>query len=271
MLIHSTLPEKYKSNIDDIYNHYKNNNLSGEGSVHYWINDIENDQLVRKINIIRNAEEIKDEIKKQYPDYSILSVHESDEVYLSVSPSKRVGSDIGLSDCHYDAPFKYIYQGGNVFLRAILALNENRTVYTQVEDKTSRLSTGDYNIIRYNEDYHCVHGSIPENSNRILLKLHFIAVPPNTSDYWIKFCKYINNSWTHYSRELMRDSIKPDNLIGFLKQYLVLFGTFVWKYIKIIIFICLLLPILWLNSRFLIYQKLSKKFKILRKKKRLLP
>ena len=102
MLIHSTLPEKYKSNIDDIYNHYKNNNLSGEGSVHYWINDIENDQLVRKINIIRNAEEIKDEIKKHYPDYSILSVHESDEVYLSVSPSKRVGSDIGLSDCHYD-------------------------------------------------------------------------------------------------------------------------------------------------------------------------
>lgn len=235
MLIHNSLPDSYKPHINFVYNYYKENNLSGEGSVHYWINSIQNKSLLDHINHIRNSPEIIYELQKNYPDYSIIPVHESDEIYFSVSPSKRQGSDIGLSDCHYDAPFKYVYQGGNVFLRAILALNENNTVYTQVEDKTSLLSMGDYNIIRYNEDYHCVHGSIPENSNRILLKIHFIATPPNANPFWTDFCRYINNNWTHFSRELMRDSIKPDTFSGYFKQYLVLLGTFVWKYVNIIL------------------------------------
>ena len=249
MLIHNTLPEEYKQYIHSVYNHYKDNNLSGDGSVHYWIDNIENDVILESINHIRNAPEIIHELQNNYPGYSIVPVHESDEIYFSVSPSKRQGSDIGLSDCHYDAPFKYIYQGGNVFLRAILALNENNTVYTQVEDKTSLLSTGDYNVIQYNEDYHCVHGSIPPNSNRILLKIHFIAIPPNTNPFWTDFCRYINNAWTHYSRELMRDSIKPNTASGYFKQYLVLLGTFVWKYINcILLFLVAFLVVFWNRS-----------------------
>lgn len=241
MLIHDTLPSKYKHYIQFVYNNYKNNNLNGDTSLHYWIDNIKDEVLFEKINIIRNAPEIIRELEKNYPGHKIIPVHESDEIYFSVSPSKRQGSDIGLSDCHYDAPFKYIYQGGNVFLRAILALNENNTVYTQVEDKTSLLTTGDYNVIRYNEDYHCVHGSIPSNSNRILLKIHFIAIPPNTNPIWTDFCRYINNKWTHYSREMMRDSIKPETAQGYLKQYLVLLSGFTWNNINIILIILIFL------------------------------
>jgi hypothetical protein len=246
MLIHDTLPSKYTHNIQFVYNNYKNNNLNGESSLHYWIDNIKDKELLEKINIIRNAPEIIRELEKNYPGYKIITVHESDEIYFSVSPSKRQGSDIGLSDCHYDAPFKYIYQGGNVFLRAILALNENNTVYTQVEDKTSLLSTGDYNVIRYNEDYHCVHGSIPANSNRILLKIHFIAIPPDTNPIWSDFCRYINNNWTHFSREMMRDSIKPETVQGYFKQYLVLISGFTWNNINIILIIfAFLILVFW--------------------------
>jgi hypothetical protein len=147
-----------------------------------------------------------------------------------VSPSHIHGSDITLSDCHYDAPFKYIYQEGNIFLRLILSVNENKTVYTQIEDATSLLSTGDYNIIDYNQDYHCVHGKIPKNKDRVLLKLHYIAKPKYSTDISTEFCKYINDSWTHLSRELMRDSINPITLTQHVKKNIVLFSRFIWNY-----------------------------------------
>ena len=193
MLIHNQLPITYDESINYVYEHYKNENVTGEKSIHYWIDDVNNKELMKHLNCLRNATEIKKQIALNYPNHNVLSVHSSDEIYLSVSPSHRQGSDITLSDCHYDAPFKYIYQEGNVFLRLILSVNENKTVYTQVEDATSLLSTGDYNIIDYNQDYHCVHGKIPKNKDRVLLKLHYIAQPKYSTDISTEFCKYINN------------------------------------------------------------------------------
>lgn len=229
MLIQDNLPNKYINSINYIYEKYKNINIGGTNSIHYWINEIQDKELKYHLNRLRNAQEIKNTIKRNYQKYTIESSHNSDEIYLSVSPTDRVGSDITLSDCHYDAPFKYIYQGGCKFLRVILALNENKSVYTQVEDSTSILSTGDYNIIDYNADYHCVRGNINKKKNRILLKLHFIVIPPNTDKRWSIFSKYINDRWTHFSRNMMRDSIEPNNNIAYIKKYTVLSARFFWN------------------------------------------
>ena len=40
MLIHNTLPKKYFNSIEYVYNYYKNKNLEGNHSVHYWINQV---------------------------------------------------------------------------------------------------------------------------------------------------------------------------------------------------------------------------------------
>lgn len=244
MLIHNSLPTSYNNSINYIYNNYKDENISGEGSMHYWINNINNKELEYHVNRIRNAPEIKNTIKKHYPEHNLELSTDTDEVYLSVSPSNREGSDIALSDCHYDAPFKYIYQGNCKFLRLIIALNENNNVYTQVDDETSLLTTGDYNIIDYNKTYHCVHGKIPENKNRIMLKLHYIAVPNNTNKIWIDFCRNINNWWNHLSRETMRHSIKPSNLTEYIKKYIVLLSRLIWNYMFFLLFFLIFLFIL---------------------------
>ena len=45
MLIHNTLPSKYNHYIQFVYNNYKNNNLNGDSSLHYWIDNIKDELL----------------------------------------------------------------------------------------------------------------------------------------------------------------------------------------------------------------------------------
>ena len=229
MLIQNNLPPKYKNSIRYVYNYFKDFNQGGQESVHYWVNDISHNELKFHLERIRNAPEMKASIAQFYKGHLIEPSHQSDEVYLSVSPTSRKGSDIALSDCHYDAPFQYVHQGGCRFLRLILALNHNQDVFTEVGGVKSLLSTGDYNVLDYNADYQCVHGSIPKARDRLLLKLHFVVVPPGTNKRWVHFCKSINNWWTHFSREMMRDAISPQSAGAHTKKYLVLAARWLWN------------------------------------------
>lgn len=162
-------------------------------------------------------------------------------MYLSVSPDKRTGSDNALSDCHYDAPFAWVPQGGNLFIRMILALNYNDSVYTQVGPHTSTLSTGDYNVIDYNRDYHCVKGAIPAGRYRLLLKLHFVLIPKGSSVAATAFCRNINNSWIHASRNIMNMSIQPSTLPEYATAFLVESSRIIYNHSSVTIFLLLLL------------------------------
>lgn len=211
MLIEGKLPSKYGNYADLVKNYYlKKDGEDRSVSKHYWINKEQGD-IKQILDTLRNAPEIKETLQKAYPDYKIQPVHSSDEVYISVDPSLRKNSDIALSDCHYDAPFKYVYQCGNIFTRVILGLTENKTIYTTIGDKKSLLSTLDFNAMDYNSDYHCVEGNIPKGDIRILLKLHFLCIHPQSSNTCISFTQNLNDWWTHFSREVMRQSAKPTN------------------------------------------------------------
>ena len=80
MLIHNSLPTSYNNSINYIYNNYKDENLSGESSIHYWINNIDNKELQYHINRIRNATEIKNTTKKHYPEHNVETSTDTDEV-----------------------------------------------------------------------------------------------------------------------------------------------------------------------------------------------
>lgn len=62
MLIQDNLPNKYINSINYIYEKYKNINIGGTNSIHYWINEIQNKELKYHINRLRNAQEIKNTI-----------------------------------------------------------------------------------------------------------------------------------------------------------------------------------------------------------------
>jgi hypothetical protein len=119
-------------------------------------------------------------------------------------------SDRVLVDCHYDSPYE-VYRGSEqVRPRMILALNDNSTVFTQVGDKTSKLSTGDFNGIEYNRDYHCVRGTIPNGKTRLMLKIHFIVIPErNAGNFQYKWsCVYqldVGQSFTISSCEFRHE------------------------------------------------------------------
>lgn len=211
MLIEGKLPSSYKAAAQYIEDYYKGHN--NDTSTHYWIDKIEDQSLRLRFEELRNAQEIKQALVQAYPDYDIIPVQSSDEVYISVDPSKRKFSDIALSDCHYDAPFKYVPQCGNIFIRVIMSVTENKTTFTTIGDKTSLLDRLDFNAMDYNSDYHCVKGFIPENQTRILLKLHFLCIHPESSKACVSFTRYINDKWTHFSREAMRMSAAPSNML----------------------------------------------------------
>lgn len=255
MLIQGTLSDAYLKYASYICEYFANiHKGSVTSSVHYWIDSITDRDLRFALDALRNANGIKEQIQTAYAGYSVLNVPSSDEVYISVDPSKRKNSDVALSDCHYDAPFKYVPQCGNKFIRIILALNENNTTFTTVEDKTSTLSTLDFNGIDYNNDFHCVQGYIPKDKVRILLKLHFLCVHPGSSVWCANFTEGINDKWTHISRELMRRSAQPQTFTDHALSYVIQTARYTYNNSNIILVaaVCVILG-------FVVYDHLTKK------------
>lgn len=219
MLIEGKLPDSYARDAQFVEEFFTG--VGNDTSSHYWIDKINDPELRKRLERLRNAREIPESLQRYYRQYTIVPVKSSDEIYLSVDPSKRKNSDVALSDCHYDAPFKYVPQCGNVFVRVILAITENSTTFTTIDDKTSILTTLEFNAMDYNRDYHCVQGYIPDGTVRILLKLHFLCVSPTSPQRCSEFTRYINDKWTHLSREAMRLSASPDNVIEKTIGYLI--------------------------------------------------
>jgi len=178
---------------------------------HVWINEVEPGKFRDRLESVRQNKIILDAIMKQFPGSTIESVMESDELYWSVSPKDALGSDRSLVDCHYDAPFAILPTGGVTYYRIIIAMNENNTVTTvfPTEGKNVMMNTGDFHGLDYNKDFHCVEGSIPSNKYRVLLKLHYLIIPENTSQIWIDWVRSINLGWTKLSRNMMRMSADP--------------------------------------------------------------
>ena len=241
MLIQGKIPESNEMTI--LQNHYKSN---GKTTDHEWIDEIKDPYIKNAIDTLRNSPIIRETILKNYPGWSIRPVPSTDEVFVSVSPVDAKASDRVLVDCHYDSPLKLI-EGPSRFVRVILALNDNSTVFTQVGDKTSKLTTGDFNVIEYNRDYHCVRGTIPSDKTRLMLKIHFIVIPKGTPEIFNQWLVFINWLWAKVSRLFMNFSRSPSNPLEYLIAYLIRTVTFI--YAKIWYFTALFIAAWYLNKR----------------------
>jgi hypothetical protein len=180
---------------------------------HEWINKVEPSDYRNALDSVRNDPEIYAKINARFPNSTIKTASEVDEIYWAVSPKGAVGSDRSLVDCHYDSPFALFPTGGVIFYRVIIACNENNTVTTVFPDENTKVKMGpkDFHGLDYNKDIHCVEGEIPEGKFRILLKLHYIVIPEGKEMYepWVR---WLNVSWTVLSREAMRMSANPQNI-----------------------------------------------------------
>jgi len=189
---------------------------------HEWINKVEAGDYRTALDKVRTDPTILNTIHKQFPHATIKPATEADEVYWAVSPKGATGSDRSLVDCHYDSPLAWIPTGGVIFYRVIIACNENNTVTTTFpnEDKRVKMNTKDFHGLDYNADLHCVEGAIPKDKYRVLLKMHYIIVPPDAQGYE-SFVKSMNVGWTVLSRETMRMSANPTNWYEYLVALIV--------------------------------------------------
>jgi len=206
---------KNTKNLQVISNYIYNNTRNKDIAHHMWINKIDSKEIYSILDKIRMSNDILNAIQTKFPNYRIKNVKEADEIYYGVSPKEAGYSDRSLVDCHYDAPFSKLNLGGVKFYRVIIACNENKTVNTQFPNDNISviMNTGEFHGLDYNEDLHCVYGSIPKNKYRVLLKLHYLIIPEHLPDnsFYEKYVEYINIKWTELSREFMRMSAKPEN------------------------------------------------------------
>lgn len=205
-----TLSQEFKIITDIASDRYKDIKIGH----HEWIDTLDDPKYKATIETIRTSDTIVGKIRENFPGATVKNVTEADEVYWAVSPKDAVGSDRSLVDCHYDSPFGWFPTGGVIFYRVIIAMNENTEVSTLFPDEKVRvqMSTGDFHGLDYNRDYHCVEGKIPPGKVRILLKLHYVIIPEG-QESWVDYVRWINVKWTQISRETMRMSAKPQNIL----------------------------------------------------------
>lgn len=237
------------SDLDDITKYMINNSKNENGnyvSNHIWVDKIQNKLIYNIVDKVRDSKDISNAIKINYPNHTIKSIKESDEIYFAVSPKDANGSDRSLVDCHYDAPFGGLPNFGVIFYRIIVACNKNESVTTLFPNDNIevKMSTGDFHGLDYNKDYHCAEGEIPENKNRVLLKLHYILVPDsNSSSSSENYVRFINTKWTTLSREFMRTSSNPNNILEYIMGFIVNILRFYFNNIILLIAIIIIIKL----------------------------
>lgn len=235
----SIITGKYKE-INDLYkitDYMIENSINDKGNFvanHTWVNSINGkNKIYTTINDVRISDDIYNIIKLRYPDHKIKNVTDSDEIYFAVSPKDASGSDRSLVDCHYDAPFSIVPTSNIIFYRVIIACNENKDVTTMFPNDNIgvKMNIGDFHGLDYNKDYHCADGEIPKDKHRVLLKLHYILIPNTYEDnsFSENYVRFINVQWTYFSREFMRMSAHPNNIIEHLMGFIVNFLRFYYN------------------------------------------
>ena len=229
---------------------------------HEWIDSVENSSYRDSLDRIRLNPTIFNKIHERFPNSTVKSVTEADEIYWAVSPVDAVGSDRSLVDCHYDAPFSWFPTGGVVFYRVIIACNENNTVTTifPKENVRVKMTTSDFHGLDYNKDWHCVEGAIPKGKHRVLLKMHYLIIPKG-SEAFESWVRWINVSWTIASRETMRMSANPNTPLEWFVAMIVSISRifFNYSYTSIII-IGIILAFIWYKPLFKVGGKRFSKY-----------
>jgi len=203
---------------------------------HEWIDKVEPSKYREALDAVRTDPVIFEKIKERFPNTTIKSVTEADEIYWAVSPKGATGSDRSLVDCHYDSPFALFPTGGITYYRVIIACNENNAVTTTFPDENIKVKMNekDFHGLDYNKDIHCVEGTIPEGTFRVLLKMHYLIIP-NGSEPYESWVRGINVGWTILSREAMRMSANPKYWYEYIVAFMVNFCRVVYNNIYMVL------------------------------------
>ena len=128
-------------------------------------------------------------------------VFDMNELY--VTRNKGICSDLVFETPHVDGPFFFI---PGVLLRCIYVVQENLSVITKIpkQDFNKSIRNNEFCMFDYHRDIHWIEiGENSENSDRIVLKLHFVQ-----KNHYI--LKYLSIIYNYYARFLFVKSLNKN-------------------------------------------------------------
>jgi hypothetical protein len=138
----------------------------------------------------------------------------TDEIYFSADPASIHGADgqRALTDCHYDGGIRFL-QGR--FLRALVSLTPSGGIQTcfptpRSDATCSSIEQGEYHVLDFNSTVHCVIGQQSgETQRRILLKLHFVWIPPGHDRSQALTKAWLSSTWNKVVRFCINATTAP--------------------------------------------------------------
>lgn len=239
-----------------ILNNYKEE-LKKRPSLHKYIVNT-SEYLQNLVKEIRNSEQIKNSICKQYTNCDISPLENTDELYIS-HYNIDGGGDQGLYNKHYDGVLRFINNA--TIVRALIYINSNDDFVVHFLDSkiSHHFKTYQYGILDFNREYHFVEGKYDKNidikNTRILLKINYL-ICPKCSKIYASFIIFLNAFVFYIVKSCMEYSKSPQNIF----QYIIGFFCNLFRVVNnISIYLTFLLIIIILTFIFLLIYYLIKK------------
>lgn len=165
-------------------------------------------------------------LKQHFQDSRVESIDEMNELYVSSIGGS--GSDKVFETMHIDGPFHLL--PFCTVLRTIVAIKGNSSIITDFpfHNQSYHIQTNEYIAFDYNSHVHYIRkdSTILDNSDRIILKLHYIVTPQYLPKLIVTFYKYLHYKYNSMMRILFLNSQEENTLAYFINN-----GTIVYCYL----------------------------------------
>lgn len=170
-------------------------------------------------------------ILQQYFQKSrVESIDSMNELYVSSIGGS--GSDKVFETMHIDGPFHLL--PFCTVLRTIIAIKGNSSIITDFpfHSQCYQIQTNEYIAFDYNRHVHYIRkdSAIDDNSDRIILKLHYIITPPFLPRPIVNFYKYLHYKYNSTMRTLFLKSQEENLLASFINNGTVAY-CYLYKYV----------------------------------------
>jgi hypothetical protein len=157
-------------------------------------------------------------VEQYYQNSRIESIDGMNELY--VSSIGATGSDKVFETMHIDGPFHLL--PFCTVLRTIIAIKGNSSIITEFpfHNQSYHIQTNEYIVFDYNRDVHYIRkdSAITDNSDRIILKLHYIVTPEFLPKPIVRFYKYLHYKYNSTMRTLFLKSQEENLLASFINN-----------------------------------------------------
>ena len=165
-------------------------------------------------------------LTQHFQNSRVETIDTMNELYVSSIGAN--GSDKVFETMHIDGPFHLL--PFCTVLRTIVAIKGNSSVFTDFpfQNESYRILTNEYIAFDYNRHVHYIRkdSAIDDNSDRIILKLHYIITPRFLPRPIANFYKYLHYKYNSMMRTLFLKSQEENILASVINN-----GTVVYCYL----------------------------------------